>query len=103
MLGVEVLGVCGEHFRDVSGVLLRVFEAISKGVLKQFQGSFRRVSRMFPVFHGSLKTISRLLWKFQRCFKEVMRCFLESFMGALGKWVFKECFTGDSRKFQKTF
>ena len=61
------LGSCGEHFKGVSGVFLRLFEAISTGVLKQFQGSFRRVSRKFLVFPGSLKSVSRELWKFQRC------------------------------------
>ena len=64
----EVLGVCGEHFKGISGVFLRVFEAISKGVLKQFQGNFQRVSRKLRVFHGRLKTVSREVWKFQRCF-----------------------------------
>ena len=38
VLGVEVLGVCGEHFRGVS--VLRVFEAIPKVVSKQFQWNF---------------------------------------------------------------
>ena len=55
VLGVEVLGVCGEHFRGVSGVFLRVFEAISKGVLKQSQWSLRKVSRKFSVSKGVLK------------------------------------------------
>ena len=60
VLGVEVLGVCGEHFRGVS--VLRVFEAISKGVSKQFQWSFRRVSMKFP----------GVSWKFKDYFKTVI-------------------------------
>ena len=43
----KVLGACGECFQYVSGVFLRVFEAISKGVSKQFRGSFWMVSRKF--------------------------------------------------------
>ena len=61
----EVLGVCGEHFKGVSGVFLRVFEAISS---KEFRSSLKGVSRgflgSFQVFHGSLNTVSRVLWKF---------------------------------------
>ena len=63
MLGVEVLGVCGEHSRCFSGVFLRVFEAISKGVSKQSQGSFQRVSRKFSVSKGVLKQFQGSPWR----------------------------------------
>ena len=46
-------------FEGVLGVFLSVFEASSKVVLKQFQGSFQRVSSKFL----------GVSWKFQECFK----------------------------------
>ena len=55
-----------ETFRGVTGVFLRVFEASSKGVLRQYQGSFQRVSSKF--LDVSWK-ISRM---FQECFKTVL-------------------------------
>ena len=53
-------------FKGVSGVFLRVFEESSKGVLKQFRGTFQRVSSKFL---GVSSKISRM---FQECFKEVL-------------------------------
>ena len=77
----EVLGLCGEYFIGVSGVFLRVFEAISIGVSKQFHGSFQRVSG-----------------KFEDCFKSVMEI-SKVFQRSSEIWVLYENFKGVSRVF----
>ena len=52
----SIARVTQESFVGVSGVCFRVFEACSKGVFKQFQGSSR-------VFHESFKRVLRMLLK----------------------------------------
>ena len=44
----SISGVFQDSLKGVSGEFLRVCEASSKGVSKQFQGSFWRVSRKLP-------------------------------------------------------
>ena len=65
-----------ETFDGVSGVVLRVFEASSKGVCQRSYWS---------------------VWKFWRCFKEFSRC-LGKFHGCHREIsrMLQECFTGDS-------
>ena len=81
-------------FKGVLGVFLRVFEASSKGVLKQFQGSFQRVSSKFL----------GVSWKFQECFRSVSKkCYgnvksvSQKLQGVLRK--FHGCFREISRVF----
>ena len=97
-----------DSFEDVLGVFLRVFEATSTGVIKQFRGSFQRVSSKFlgvslkfqecfksvlKKHYGNIKSVSQklqgVLRKFHGCFREISR-------------MFQECFTSDSRRFQKS-
>ena len=54
-----------ESFEGVLGGLLSVFETSSKGVLKQFQGSFWRVLRKFLDFHQSFKSIIEVNGNFE--------------------------------------
>ena len=101
VFGVEVLGVCWEHFKGVSrklegvlGVFLRLFEESSKGVSKQFQGGFWRVSRKFLGVLWKCQRSCWSVWKFRKCFKEFPR----SFRKISGR--FQVCFKSASRVIQ---
>ena len=85
-------------FEGVLGVFLRVFEPSSKEVLKQFEGSLQRFSskflgvswKMSRMFQVGLKGV---LWKCQKCFTEVARCFKKV------SWLLQGNFKGVSRVF----
>ena len=88
-------------FRSVSGVFFRVFEAISKGVSNQFQGSFWRVSRKFPGVSWKFKDYFKSVMEISKVFQRSSDMFLERFMGALRKCQW--CFKSVSRGIQKSF
>ena len=103
VFGVEVSGVCWDHFKGVSRKFSGGFRFVFKGVWSKLQRSFKAFSREFP-----------------EGFKEVLGCFInvsivcrvievygncegvsKNFCGVLGK--FHECHMEISRVFQECF
>ena len=97
--------ICKEYIKGISGESLRVFEASSIRVSKQFLGSFRRFIRKFQsvskFFQECFKEVSRKCCeKFKDVFKEVLRCFKKVSRGS-GK--IQGCFKSVSRVIQEGF
>ena len=88
--------VCKEHFKGVSGSLLRLYEGSSKRVLKLFLMSFRAIKKIYENFKGVYMKFCCVLRKFQVCFESVSQVIEEGF-----KMPFKQVSRVISRGFQE--